>query len=108
MLFSSGRCFLPAAGGLSTNKLMSTATVLDVARLAQVSVGTVSRALNRHPTVSPDNLDRVHRAVEALQYSPRQRKASMADVNPLEEKNVLLLMLGMDRSLAALPVVASA
>ncbi len=32
----------------------------------------------------------------------------MADVNPLEDKNVLLLMLGMDRSLVSLPVVASA
>ena len=87
---------------------MSTASVHDIARLAQVSVGTVSRVLNRHPSVSPDNLDRVTRAVEALNYAPRQRRASLADLNPLEGKNVLLLMLGMDRSLAALPVVASA
>src|SRR5262249_18306685 len=77
-------------------------------RKAKVSVGTVSRVLNRHPAVSSENLARVQSAIEALNYSPRQRKASMADVNPLLNKNVLLLTLGMDRSLANLPVVASA
>lgn len=87
---------------------MSTATLLDVARRAKVSAGTVSRVLNNHPAVSPENLHRVQAAIDALNYSPRQRKASMADLNPLEHKNVLLLMLGMDRSLASLPVVASA
>ena len=87
---------------------MSTATVLDVARTAKVSIGTVSRVLNKHPSVSAENLSRVQRAIKQLNYSPRHRKASMAALNPLENKNVLLLMLGMDRSLAALPVVASA
>lgn len=84
------------------------ATLLDVARLAKVSAGTVSRVLNRHPAVSVENLERVQRAIATLNYSPRQRKASMSDVNPLERRNVLLLMLGMDRSLATLPVVAAA
>lgn len=87
---------------------MSAATILDVARRAKVSAGTVSRVLNRHPAVSPANQARVLRAIEDLGYAPRQRKASMADLNPLEGRNVLLLTLGMDRSLAALPVVASA
>jgi LacI family transcriptional regulator len=87
---------------------MSTATILDVARTARVSAGTVSRVLNQHPSVSPDNSERVLKAIEALNYAPRQRKATMADLNPLEHKNVLLLMLGMDRSLASLPVVAAA
>jgi DNA-binding LacI/PurR family transcriptional regulator len=87
---------------------MSSATILDVARQAQVSTGTVSRVLNHHPAVSRDNVERVTRAIQALDYSPRQRKASMSDVNPLLGKNVLLLMLGMDRSLVSLPVVAAA
>jgi LacI family transcriptional regulator len=87
---------------------MSAATVHDIARMAKVSVGTVSRVLNRHPSVSSDNLERVMRAVEALNYEPRGRRAATADLHSLEDKNVLLLMLGMDRSLAALPVVASA
>lgn len=92
----------------SRHKGISLATILDVARRAQVSTGTVSRVLNRHPAVSPDNLDRVRRAIDELNYAPRQRKASMTDVNPLERKTVLLLLLGMDRSLATLPVVAAA
>jgi LacI family transcriptional regulator len=87
---------------------MSTATILEVAREAGVSAGTVSRVLNGHPSVSAENQARVRRAIAALDYSPRQRKASMADLNPLEQKNLLLLMLGMDRSLAMLPVIAAA
>src|SRR3569623_953519 len=87
---------------------MSTASITDVAKAARVSVGTVSRVLNGHVSVSRENHDRVERAIAALNYSRRQRKASMKDVNPLEQKNVLLLMLGMDRSLATLPVVAAA
>lgn len=87
---------------------MSAATILDVARKARVSAGTVSRVLNRHPSVDGAIVQRVRQAVEALEYSPRQRKASMAELYPLQNKNVLLLMLGMDRSLASLPVVASA
>lgn len=87
---------------------MSSATILDVARKAKVSAGTVSRVINRHPAVAAEIAERVRRAIEALDYSPRQRKASLAALNPLERKNILLLMLGMDRSLAALPVVASA
>src|SRR5687767_8420260 len=87
---------------------MSTATILDVARKASVSAGTVSRVLNRHPSVAGDIAQRVQEAIDALDYSPRQRKATMSALNPLEGKNVLLLMLGMDRSLASLPVVASA
>lgn len=87
---------------------MSSVTVHDIAKKANVSVGTVSRALHRHPSVSAENLDRVQQAVAALNYAPRQRRAAMSDLNPLENKNVLLLLLGMDRSLAALPVVAAA
>jgi len=82
-------------------------TILDVARKARVSAGTVSRVLNRK-SVAPELAERVRRAVAALDYAPRQRKASMADLRPLEQKNVLVLLLGMDRSLATLPVVATA
>ncbi|QDU82299.1 Ribose operon repressor [Polystyrenella longa] len=84
------------------------ATILDVARLAKVSAGTVSRVLHKHPGVSDENRERVLDAIKTLDYSPRQRKASMCDLNPLEDKNVLLLLLGMDPSLANLPVVTAA
>jgi LacI family transcriptional regulator len=86
---------------------MSTATILDVARKANVSSGTVSRVLRGHPTVSADNLRRVQQAVEALQYSPRHQKASMADAYPLERRNILMLFLGEERSVTTLPVVAA-
>src|SRR5262245_39616550 len=43
------------------------ATLHDVAARAQVSIATVSRALNGLP-VSPDNHERVHKAAEELGY----------------------------------------
>jgi LacI family transcriptional regulator len=86
---------------------VSEATILDVARKAKVSAGTVSRVLNRK-SVAPELVERVRKAVAALNYAPRQRKATMAELRPLQQKNVLLLLLGMDRSLASLPVVATA
>jgi DNA-binding LacI/PurR family transcriptional regulator len=86
---------------------VSEATILDVARKAKVSAGTVSRVLNRK-SVAPELAERVRKAVATLNYVPRQRKATMAELRPLEGKNVLLLLLGMDRSLATLPVVATA
>lgn len=87
---------------------MSNATLHDVARKARVSAGTVSRVLHGHPAVSEENVAKVQQAIDALGYSPRQKKAAMSDLNPLENKSILLLTLGMDRSLAALPVIAAA
>jgi LacI family transcriptional regulator len=47
---------------------VSTASVRDVAQRAGVSVGTVSNVLNRPDRVSPDAVERVHRAIEELGY----------------------------------------
>ncbi|MFF9075136.1 LacI family DNA-binding transcriptional regulator [Streptomyces sp. NPDC014872] len=46
------------------------ASIKDVAAEAGVSVATVSRVLNSHPSVSPDARTRVLAAVEALGYRP--------------------------------------
>ncbi|WP_330254447.1 LacI family transcriptional regulator [Nocardia sp. NBC_00565] len=46
------------------------ASIKDVAAEAGVSVATVSRALNHHPSVSPDARARVLAAVESLGYRP--------------------------------------
>lgn len=46
------------------------AGIKDVAAAAGLSVATVSRALNDHPSVSPDARSRVLAAVEALGYRP--------------------------------------
>lgn len=46
------------------------ATIKDVAREARVAVGTVSRVLNGHKTVSPEIKERVDRAIATLSYAP--------------------------------------
>lgn len=59
----------PASGG--------GATIHDVARLAGVSVATVSNALNEARPVAGETRARVLRAVEALGYSPSAAARSM-------------------------------
>ena len=46
-------------------------TIRDVARLAGVAVGTVSRVLNGAPNVRPAHLAGVHEAMARLDYAPR-------------------------------------
>src|SRR6185436_5083815 len=82
-------------------------TVLEVARAAGVSVGSVSRALSGAPGVSPELSRRVRGAVRTLGYRPlRQRSADSRP--PLRGRTLALLLLGMDRSLVHLPVIAAA
>lgn len=54
-------------------------SIADVAARAKVSISTVSRVLNRFPTVSKDNQARVEEAIAYLKYQPdisAQRLAS--------------------------------
>jgi LacI family transcriptional regulator len=44
------------------------ATINDVARVAGVSIGTVSRVLNGHGRTGPQTRERVHNAVQILGY----------------------------------------
>lgn len=53
------------------------ATIRDVARLANVSVATVSNALNSADRVSPELLTRVRAAVEKLSYAPHAGARSL-------------------------------
>jgi LacI family transcriptional regulator len=46
------------------------ATMNDVARVAQVSIATVSHVINGTRFVSPERIERVHSAMEALDYTP--------------------------------------
>ena len=48
--------------------------VRDVARLANVSIGTVSNVMNRPELVSIDTVQRVEEAMAQLGYEPGQRK----------------------------------
>lgn len=49
---------------------MTPVTIRDVAREANVGVGTVSRVLNDSPNVSPETRQRVLNAIEALDFVP--------------------------------------
>ena len=54
-------------------------SITDVARRAKVSITTVSRVINKVPTVSKKNIEKVEEAVAALKYKPNvsaQRLAS--------------------------------
>lgn len=53
------------------------ATIRDVAKLAEVSVATVSNALNDPGRVSDELRGRVLKAVETLQYAPRAAARSL-------------------------------
>jgi LacI family transcriptional regulator len=53
------------------------ATIRDVARLAAVSVATVSNVLNSARQVAPETRERVLKAVQALGYSPHAAARSM-------------------------------
>ncbi|MFI0354164.1 LacI family DNA-binding transcriptional regulator [Actinomadura sp. 9N407] len=52
-------------------------TISDVAKLAGVSVPTVSRALNGRPEVIPETRERVLRAAEELDYVPSRSARSL-------------------------------
>ena len=54
------------------------ATIRDVARLARVAVGTVSRVVNHHPEVNAELRARVLRAAQELSYRPNARARSFA------------------------------
>ena len=47
--------------------------ITDIARIAGVSTATVSRVLNRNPSVKPELKERVDRAVKQLNYEPNRK-----------------------------------
>ena len=56
---------------------MAATTIRDVAKLAQVSVATVSRALNGHESVTPETRQRVIDAAAELHFSPSSAARSL-------------------------------
>ena len=58
-------------------------TIREVAKAANVSVGTVSRVLNNHPTVSQENAERVLKVVEELRYKPLRVRAAESGLGSL-------------------------
>jgi LacI family transcriptional regulator len=57
---------------------MATITIRDVARRADVSVASASRALNNHSNVTPATRDRVLAAARALDYVPHLGARSLS------------------------------
>lgn len=57
---------------------MGKATIDDVARLAGVSIKTVSRVINKEANVSPKTRERVLEASETLHYQPSQSARGLA------------------------------
>ena len=57
---------------------MGNVTIKDVAKAAQVSVATVSRALNGHGNVATGVRERVQAAAEALRYTPHAAARSLS------------------------------
>jgi LacI family transcriptional regulator len=83
-------------------------TVHDIAAAAQVSVGTVSRALNGDPSVSPANAKRVLDTANSMNYRRLRRRPNRKASGALAGNRIGLILLGMDRALSSLPVVAAA
>jgi LacI family transcriptional regulator len=57
---------------------MSTATISDVAKMAGVSIKTVSRVVNREPNVRSSTRDKVESAIAALNYRPNKAARNLA------------------------------
>ncbi|AOF52453.1 Galactose operon repressor, GalR-LacI family of transcriptional regulators [Pasteurellaceae bacterium NI1060] len=56
-------------------------TIHDVAKLAKVSVATVSRVLNNHPSVSKKTRLSVQNAISQLSYQPNANAQALAVQN---------------------------
>jgi DNA-binding LacI/PurR family transcriptional regulator len=59
------------------NRRPGAVSIRDVARRAGVSIATVSRAVNRIPTVDPDLAERVWRAIEEVGYLPNTQARAL-------------------------------
>lgn len=75
------------------------ATIRDVARVAEVSIGTVSNALNRPESIHPDTLARVRKAIAHLDFQPSlgarsRRRKSPPSAKALSGEAIGILLLG--------------
>lgn len=88
-------------------------TVADVAREAQVALGTVSRVLNTPELVTDEMRRRVEEVIERLDYQPLRRRnvntqMSGSSVQRRRSGCIGVLLVGMDDSLTHLPVISEA
>src|SRR3954464_5462405 len=76
---AGGAKWRPAEGGPSMVRSGSAATVRDVAQLAGVSPGTVSKALNGQGKLREETRQRVQDAAEKLRFQPNQLARALAE-----------------------------
>jgi len=77
---------------------MSRATIFDVAKLAGVSIKTVSRVVNREPNVRASTKERVDQAIGALNYRPDPSARNLAS-----HRSHLIALIYDDPSSYAIP-----
>lgn len=63
---------------------MKTTTIHDVAKLAGVSIKTVSRVINNEPSVKQNTRSKVEQAVKELDYQPNQSARNLASTASFE------------------------
>lgn len=80
-------------------------TIRDVARRAQVSVGTVSRVMNNHPSVNPAIRRAVLEAIDALHFQPN---ANARTLRTAKTRTLALLVSGMRNADLLSPVLMGA
>jgi LacI family transcriptional regulator len=83
-------------------------TLHEIAVAVDLSVSTVSRALNGHPAISAASIARVRQAAEELRYRPRKSLLRSSPAQVLAGRPLAMVSLGVDRSMLALPVIATA
>ena len=83
-------------------------TIRHIATAAGVSPGTASRALRGHPQVSEECVARVRAAAARLGYQQLRDRSGRSRPQPLAGKRIAIVLFGIDRALASLPVVAEA
>ncbi len=66
---------------MSAKKIKKSATIIDVAKKAGVSVGTVSNVINKTVTVSDITLKKVNDAIKQLKFKPNDIARSLRSTN---------------------------
>lgn len=89
-------------------------SIVGVAKLAGVSIATVSRVLNEVPVVNPKTVEAVRRAVAELGYQPLRAKKNsrnpsrrVGKMPQLRSNQIAVLAIGSNQGWLAMPVMAS-
>lgn len=85
-------------------------SIVEVARLAGVTHGTVSRVINGRGGVSPATAQRIREAMDQLKYQPKtpeRRRGKTALMPGLRTGNVCLLLVGGPREVLQRPGVST-